>query len=385
MKGVATGEEQQQLRALTAEQAKLLRQARKTELALRERVKEHNCLCRIGGIVEMYGHSLPLVLEKIAADIPDSCRHPESACARICLQGKEYATPNFKESPWGLSADILIARKPAGKVEVRYLEEMPTHDNGPFLAEEKILIEAIAKRVGGIAERMLAQASVAEHQRQLRVLASELSLAEERERRRIATELHDRISQGLNLVSMDIGELLASNMSPELRKPLLAIRQSIDQANDDTQTLTFELSSPILYELGLEAGIEWLADQIQKKSGVRTAFTDDGKPKPLADDVRLFLYQAVRELLNNVARHARARGVAVNIARRGDEVYVRVEDDGCGFDPARRRPAKGWKSGFGLFNIRERMAQIGGRLEIDAAPGKGTRTTLVAPVKQTDK
>jgi PAS domain S-box-containing protein len=251
-------------------------------------------------------------------------------------------------------------------------------------AESKII--GIVGVATDITERKKAEQKLIEYQAQLKSLASQLTLVEERERRRLATKLHDRISQ--SLVSSKI-ELDALRQSVSPKKPdriLKEVSDSLGKALDDMRTLTFDLSFPILYELGFEAAVAaWLVDQIQEKHGITTEFEEDKQPKPLDDDVRVLLFRDVRELLINVVKHANAKKVKVSIRKVGSEMYVSVEDDGRGFDTKKVAATAAKKGGFGLFSIRERLEQLGGHLEIESAPGCGTKATLIAPLKQKSK
>ncbi|HRU04492.1 MAG TPA: PhnD/SsuA/transferrin family substrate-binding protein [Candidatus Brocadiia bacterium] len=238
---------------------------------------------------------------------------------------------------------------------------------------------AMERQRAELAERQKAEEQVAAYQLELRALASELSLAEERERRRIATELHDRISQTLNVASM---KLAAAPEAGAGRERLEEVRGLVDEAIDDAQRLTFELSSPVLYQLGLEAALEWLADQARRKGNLDVTFSDDGQPKPLPEDVRVVVYQSVRELLNNVVKHAGARRATVEAGREGALVRVAVADDGKGFEAGADAPRRGGKGGFGLFSIRERMRQLGGTVRIVSRPGRGTTVVLTAPAAE---
>lgn len=233
-----------------------------------------------------------------------------------------------------------------------------------------------------IAERKRAEDQLLAYQGRLQSLASELSLAEERERRRIARDLHDRIGQTLAICKIKLGALRASASSTGLAEPLDEIHELIDEIIQETRSLTFEVSSPILYELGLEAAVEWLVEQIQEQHGLLSHFEDDRQPKPLDDDVRVLLFQAVRELLTNVAKHAQAHNVKVSLRREDSNIKITVEDDGNGFDTS--DVASHWSraEGFGLFSIRERLGHLGGRLEVESKPGHGTWATLAAPLKR---
>lgn len=230
--------------------------------------------------------------------------------------------------------------------------------------------------IENINERRKNEEQLLSYQQQLQSLAAELSLSEERERRRIASNLHDRIGQTLAFARLKLGTL-AERMEPQAVKEL---RELIEQAIGDTRSLTVELSPPVVYELGLVAAIEWLARKIQQEQGIRTRFHDDGQEKPLDDNFRIVLFQAVRELLVNVVKHAHASHAQVLVRRDADALRIIIEDDGAGFDPGGVAANRDGRS-FGLFHIRERLEYLGGRMKIRSEIGRGTRVTLIAPLK----
>jgi signal transduction histidine kinase len=232
-----------------------------------------------------------------------------------------------------------------------------------------------------ITERKRAEARLLTYQQRLRSLASQLSLTEERERRRLATELHDRVSQTLAICKIKLGMLRQLASSTELAEALDEIDKYLKEIVRATRALTFEISSPILYQLGLEAALEWLTEQTWERDGIPSEFRDDRRPKPLDDDVRVLLFQAVRELLVNVAKHAQAHSVKVVIRREDSNVQIVVEDDGVGFTTFPIGSHWSEIKGFGLFSIRERLDYLGGQLKIKSERGNGTRVTLVAPLK----
>ncbi len=219
----------------------------------------------------------------------------------------------------------------------------------------------------------------------LRFLSTRLALTEEHERRRLAVDLHDRISQTLAVCKMKMGAANAASASVTVAELLHEADELLREAIRETRLLTSELCPPILYELGLEAALEWLTEQLQTRYGLTIECEDDGQPKPLADDIRSTLFRAVSELLNNVAKHAGARVARVSTRRANDVVQIEVEDDGCGFDVSQARRSTGADSGFGLFSIRQRMEFLGGSLTIDTDRESGTRMVLNAPLSQTDE
>jgi signal transduction histidine kinase len=139
----------------------------------------------------------------------------------------------------------------------------------------------------------------------------------------------------------------------------------------------------MLYEIGLEPAVRWLGNEFQTKHGITVSIKEDGKNLPLPEEVRIILFQCIRELMTNVVKHARAHMLRVFIGRKNHSVEVRVEDDGTGFDTSSSGPNT--ERGFGLFSVRERMKNIEGHLDINSKPGLGTRITLTVPVKEEEE
>jgi len=233
-----------------------------------------------------------------------------------------------------------------------------------------------------ITERKRAEAKLLDYQAQLKSLASQLTLAEEHERRRIATELHDQISQSLVVSKLKLEKVRESASSVELGNALNEVCNSLGQTIAETRSLTSEVHSPLLSLLGFEAAVaDWLTEQIEGKYGIAVEFKDDGQPKPLDDDIRILLFRDVRELLTNIVKHAHAHKVKVSIRKVGSRIRVEVKDDGIGFNPSEVTWMPAITGGFGLFSIRERLEEVGGRLKIESKPGHGTTVAITAPLK----
>jgi signal transduction histidine kinase len=219
-----------------------------------------------------------------------------------------------------------------------------------------------------------------------KTLASELSYAEERERRRIAIGVHDNLGQKLVMVKFRLQALTASVSDRNMQTALSNEIIMMDDILDDIRSLTFELSNPLLYEVGFESAIKsWLKTEIQKNAGLKCEFTSDDKKIELDEDIKIVLFKAARELLINIVKHAKARTVKVGIAKRNNEVVVTVEDDGAGFDVSNLGLPSGEEGGFGLFSVKERLEYMGGRLEIESWSGKGTRIVMTAPVTKSEQ
>jgi signal transduction histidine kinase len=219
------------------------------------------------------------------------------------------------------------------------------------------------------------------HQSQLRHLASELSLTEARERRKIASDLHDHIGQALAFVAQKVsilqGNAIFSGMDDDFSEILSILRQTIRYTRD----LTVEISPPVLYELGLPAAIDWLADRTFKRHGLKISATQSGSPSPIAEDISVFVFKAIQELIANVEKHADASQAEIHANWRKSDFEIVVSDNGQGFDAIALGSALYADCCFGLFSIRERLSYIGGTLEIDSSPGHGTRVSIIAPNK----
>ena len=236
-----------------------------------------------------------------------------------------------------------------------------------------------------ITQRKKAEAEIRTNQKQLQSLASELSLTEERERRRLATDLHDHIGQALAVSKIKLGVLQKTVTAQDIATPLGEVRELIEKMIQDTRSLTFELSLPVLYELGFEAAVEWFAKYVRTQHGIQVEVQVGMEPIPMSDEIKVLLFRSVRELMMNIVKHAQARHAQVKIVRIKDRVDIEVADDGVGIDHGKSEAHPGSSGGFGIFSIRERLHYLGGRLEVNSEEGKGTRITLTVPLKYAKK
>jgi PAS domain S-box-containing protein len=232
-----------------------------------------------------------------------------------------------------------------------------------------------------ISERKEAEEKLIHNQEQLRSLASQLTKVEAQERRNIASYLHDHLGQELFAMKLQLEQLKKSSPAPHTITTLERVIARTNQMMSDMRTMSYELSPPILYELGLEAALEWIIEEMRTLRGFTITFTDDGQVKPLNDTTKVLLFQAVRELLNNVTRHAQSQNAEVFLARENGMVVIQVNDDGVGFEGSAADASKGKTQGFGLYSIKERLHYIGGDLAVESARNRGARITLKAPLK----
>lgn len=216
------------------------------------------------------------------------------------------------------------------------------------------------------------------HQHMLRRLAAELALAEQKERQRLATGLHDDISQVLAFAKMKLSSL-AAGVSPEIRDEQGEVLELLDEAIRSTRSLTVELSPPVLKEKGVSGAIDWALQRAGEQHGFASSLAVQGETRRLDQDIEITAFQAVKEMLNNIVKHAQAKRVTVTLNYAPETLEIVVQDDGKGFDPAAVQTTE--TGGFGIFNVRERLGYLGGSLVTDSAPGQGTRSVIVLPTK----
>lgn len=236
-----------------------------------------------------------------------------------------------------------------------------------------------------ITARKIADQQIMAYQKRLKALATQLTVAEEKERRRIAVDLHDNVCQSLALTLLQVAAVRKNVLEPALTVKLDDVSATIEQSLQDTRHLMSDLSSSLMNEIGLSAAISGLLEEtIAKQHNLKTEFTDDlddHRREILDDNVRTVLFRNVRELVTNVVKHARAKNVSVRILEEDSRVKIIVKDDGIGFDPDDATSIKRQDSEFGLFSIEERMSDMGGAFEIVSEPDKGCEAILTLPVR----
>ncbi len=223
---------------------------------------------------------------------------------------------------------------------------------------------------------------------ELRALASELSSTEDRERRKLALSIHDSIGQLLSVVKLKLTGLRRTHPSSLIAGELAEVLQLIDQLIQQTRGLTFDLYPAMLDDLGLVPTLNWYRTQYGQQTGIRVEIAEFGQALAPPTPVLTYLFRAVKELLHNVAKHARAKEVVLSVHWQHQGVRIMVVDDGCGVDTTQLAdqtlPAGTDLSpshrGLGLVGIRERIASMGGKLMFESWPGRGTQVILEVPL-----
>ncbi|HVR15966.1 MAG TPA: ATP-binding protein [Candidatus Limnocylindrales bacterium] len=225
----------------------------------------------------------------------------------------------------------------------------------------------------------VASVRVAQYEEALKTLARELTNVKENERQKIAEQLHDQFGQDLVLAKMKLGQLL-EKLPPQYIGCAEEIEEIIGELIHHTRAVINELHPEQLYETGLTAALQSLAKEIQTKHGIICTAKIDLTPKELKDEVQQVLLRAVRELLFNVVKHARASRVKIVMTRKAGSVVTEVCDDGQGFDRHKTVLSDLSIGRFGLFSVRARLAPLRGHLRIFSNVGKGTRAMITLPI-----
>ncbi len=248
---------------------------------------------------------------------------------------------------------------------------------------QRVMLTAVAD----ITERKRAEAILLDSHReleqlvqqrtsQLRALAKQLTQAEQDERSRVSRILHEDLQQLLVGVQYRLGGLMKDVSERKAQSALQDISLILDQAVHVTRSISCDLRPPVLHEAGLAAALVWLANDMRRKFDLAVDVQADPEAEPASEGLRTMVFQAVRELLFNVNKHAGIKEARVRTSVEADSLRVEVKDNGSGFNTVLSRP-----DSLGLFSTRERVGFFGGQVQVISAPGQGTCVTLTIPMR----
>ena len=337
-------------------------------------------------------------------------RETETSCSAAMRESRRVIVPDVEACDFIVGTSALEDHRKTG---IRAVQSTPllsrsgklvgmlsTHWRTPHHPTERSLrlLDILARQAADLMERRsgeeaLRQWSIEleqevsrrteellESRERLRALATELNLAEQRERKRMATELHDYLAQLLALASMKLSQLKQKQEVAWVSTDLVNKAQElVIEALNYTRTLVSDLTPPMLHEFGLPIALRWLAEQMQRHQLSVTIEIPQQDDLNLPEEQALLLFQSVRELLINVSKHSGTGEATVSLAQRDGELRVEVRDRGKGF-VVHEKAGGGNAVNFGLFSIRERMRALGGSFELESAAEKGTRAVLMLPL-----
>ena len=302
----------------------------------------------------------------------------------------EVTHPEDIDADWSQCLRLIQGEIKSFDLEKRYIRKdgavVWVYINCSVVADAEDKPVHFITYIRDITNRKLNEEKLREYQESLRQLANELNTTQERERKRFAADLHDHIGQSLVLAKLDLGRLgeLVNGFDVNARSLIERLEDTIDQAIRQTRSLTQDLSPQVLYALGFDAALEWLAENMQERYDLVCHIEGGKQPILLDGDAAVVAFQVVRELLINVVKHAGVKEAHVYVTQRENIAVIHVEDEGQGFAPEALALPRSHGGGFGLFSIRERLSLFGGTLAIKSRPGKGTSAQVVIPASLTD-
>ncbi|MFZ5953030.1 MAG: sensor histidine kinase [Candidatus Rifleibacteriota bacterium] len=385
---------------------------------LKERVKELSALHKASRLFQKSRGKLKTTLSRLVKMLPAAWQYPSITSARISFGTFSCQTADFIPTPWVQKAEFTTKNGKIGAIEVAYLEEKPQEKEGPFLLEERALINSLAqmlqshidqrnyrsllrrnnasleslvaertKQLTDLNQRLMkevgkrnrVQLRLKAFRNKLRKLLAETTRREEKHRRVIAANLHDTVGQALAVMKMKLLSLHGEAIFYGLEQEIDEIRKLLEKTIVTTRSLTSEISSPIIYELELSSSLPWLIDKFSEKNQIPVSFSSTGKLSGISEQIRLTLFRGCRELLNNVVKHASATKISVAFFRDREKLFLIVEDDGKGFSVSDWKKKVLHENSFGLFNVREQILELGGAMDIESTIGKGTRIIVTLP------
>ncbi|MBD3291033.1 response regulator, partial [candidate division KSB1 bacterium] len=278
-----------------------------------------------------------------------------------------------------IAARARVFRNRQGKPERMIGTNIDFTDTKNTETEMQRLNETLEQRVRERTSEVEQQAD------QLRALAARLSQTEQHERRRLAQILHDHIQQLIAAARMQMGWLIQDYETEQQKEKAEEADNILKEAMEASRSLAIDLSPPVLFEAGLIAALNWLADRVKVKNDFSVEIIADSKAEPANDEMRSFLFECVRELLFNALKHSGVNEAKVELIRTRDNlIKLTVSDEGQGFDPEEFNKRMTSSNAFGLFSIKQRLSYWGGQMKLWSLKGDGTRVTLTVPGQEKD-
>ncbi|MEE8340499.1 MAG: PAS domain S-box protein [Candidatus Neomarinimicrobiota bacterium] len=230
-------------------------------------------------------------------------------------------------------------------------------------------------------EKQKNQEAILIYQSNLKSLTNDLYVTEEKVKRNLAITLHDKLGQLLIAIKYKISELNNKVEKAEHKQIIDEISKVLKDTIKESRNITYELSPPVLYEMGLVSAISWKLEDIEKNKKIKTSLTDESNSYKLEEKIEIIIYRVISELLQNVLKHAKAKNVTITLKLLPNSFIIAVKDNGIGFDLNATKNRAVAQKKFGLFSIMERIRYIGGEMTIKTALKKGTEAVIKLPLK----
>lgn len=348
---------------------------------LRERVKELTALHGTVRVLQDSTKPLEEIFGEIVTLIPPAWQYPDVSAARIQFEGLTVTTPSFHETVWMQRAPLVTAKGMSGSIDVVYLEQRPEEREGPFLLEERHLIDSLADSVSSYLTRREAEESLRSAHAQMQTLSRQLMQVQERERRQLAHDLHDEIGQAVTAIKMNLQTMQrvadTSNIQDTLNDSLGILDKILQRVRD----LSLDLRPSLLDDLGLVPAVRWYVERQAMRAGLVAEVKAENVPQDLEPDMAVACFRIVQESITNILRHAKATKIHVTLRQEEHSLDLCIKDDGTGMSAREMPGTAAVRSTLGLLGMQERAQALGGRITIQSLPGQGTEVRARIPLR----
>lgn len=345
-----------------------------------ERVKELTALHQAVRLLQDSTKPIEEVLHQIIVLLPPAWQYPEITAAQITFDGTTITTPGFVASPWRQSASWATMDGAQGTIDIVYREARPPETEGPFLAEERDLINSLADSLSSYLNRRRAELALREAHERLQALSQQLMEVQEIERRRLAHDLHDEIGQALTVVKMNLQTMQRLSDTSAITTPLNDSKDMIDQILHHIRNLSLDLRPILLDDLGLVPALRWYLNRQAERTGWTFDVAMDDALPALPQTMATACFRIVQEAITNIIRHSHATRVSVSLQREAHDLYLSICDNGAGFDVQAALDKSASGQSMGLLGMQERVRFLNGSISIESTPGQGTEIRVRIPV-----
>lgn len=314
-------------------------------------------------VIELLGVSQEELLGKKAGDLIHEEDFPilEDALENKILKGKMVEALTYR------------IRHKSG--EYLWFESLA----GPVFKEGKIVSFVTSSR--NITQWMKANKEIEEYQESLQKLTTEILLIEENQKKEIAANIHDHLSQSLVISKMKITEMQKRPELDHLEDELNFVKTHISDAIDNSRKITYELSPPVLYQLGLIDTLYWFAGELEESYGMEVDFHSNVANLTLTDAQSILVFRCIQEVVTNTVKYAKASKIILEVNKNEKALIIDIYDNGIGFDTSTLSKRSKSSSGFGLFAVRERIQNLKGKFSVESEIDKGTSVNFFIPLK----